>query len=447
MVKKKLPPLGFVKKNRQLLFGVILIIVIPSLVVLNTSFFYNRFKLTFESELQDRATTVGDIISALISEKIDNPKELESAFTRIKENSSEILLLEIYRPVGADLFLWASTEDKEIGLRETEGAAFLAWQKNYPIASPSQSKDESTRFWTVNYPLENALGERALLKINLTTETINKIAKNLLFQSFLLLIAVLFIIMLLLLVNSRLFQYAILYRKLRELDKAKDDFISIASHELRTPITAMSGFFSMLADGSYGKISKKTKESVLFMSANVGRLQSLVEDLLNVSKLQQGKMKMDVEKCDVEKIIEETVRSLTPNAAKKKLSLKKDLQKNIFVNTDHDRLKQVLINLIGNSIKYTKKGKVTVTLTSEKGKAKIVVKDTGIGMSSSEQERLFEKFYRAQNTKTADIEGTGLGLWITKAIVELMGGKIYVNSIENTGTQVTVTIPLVITGK
>jgi signal transduction histidine kinase len=253
--------------------------------------------------------------------------------------------------------------------------------------------------------------------------------------------------MLLLLVNSRLFQYAILYRKLRELDKAKDDFISIASHELRTPITAMSGFFSMLADGSYGKISKKTKESVLFMSANVGRLQSLVEDLLNVSKLQQGKMKMDVEKCDVEKIIEETVRSLTPNAAKKKLSLKKDLQKNIFVNTDHDRLKQVLINLIGNSIKYTKKGKVTVTLTSEKGKAKIVVKDTGIGMSSSEQERLFEKFYRAQNTKTADIEGTGLGLWITKAIVELMGGKIYVNSIENTGTQVTVTIPLVITGK
>jgi signal transduction histidine kinase len=116
---------------------------------------------------------------------------------------------------------------------------------------------------------------------------------------------------------------------------------------------------------------------------------------------------------------------------------------NDLINVDEDKLKQVLINIIGNSIKYTNEGSVDVKISNKEDNLVISIKDTGIGMSAKEREHLFEKFYRIKNKKTQDVVGTGLGLWITKQIVEMMKGSIFVDSIEEVGTQVTIQFPLI----
>jgi len=156
---------------------------------------------------------------------------------------------------------------------------------------------------------------------------------------------------------------------------------------------------------------------------------------------------MEKKNIDVSQIIKDTVAELKIQADEKKLSLQYKLHRDHLplIRVDSERFKQVLINLIGNAIKYTEKGGVEV-ITEEKDKGKMLeinIKDTGIGMSAKAQQRLFEKFYRVQNEKTADVVGTGLGLWITKKIVEMMRGSIRVSSIENVGTQATLRFPIV----
>jgi signal transduction histidine kinase len=173
-------------------------------------------------------------------------------------------------------------------------------------------------------------------------------------------------------------------------------------------------------------------------------LAGLVEDLLDVSRIEQGRMSMDLEELSPEEIVSEVVEQLHFEAEKKGLAFdyRKPAQPLPLIKVDKSRLKQVLINLCSNAIKYTPKGSVTVTTElDEENRVEIKITDTGLGMSAEAREKLFQKFYRVKTDDTRDIPGTGLGLWITKQIVELMSGKIYVDSIEKIGTQASVTFP------
>jgi signal transduction histidine kinase len=170
-----------------------------------------------------------------------------------------------------------------------------------------------------------------------------------------------------------------------------------------------------------------------------------VEDLLEVSRIEQGRMQMTLEPIQAEEVITEIVEQLHYEAEKKGLvfEFKKPAALLPMVLADRGRFKQVLINLCSNGIKYTQKGSVTVTTEpKEGGMVEIRVMDTGFGMSAEAREKLFSKFYRVRTDETRSIPGTGLGLWITKQIVELMKGKIYVDSIEKVGTQVSVDLPV-----
>lgn len=434
--------LSFIKKNKQLLYGSALIIIIPLLVIANSLVFFNLFTKTLDIELHQRAITIGEITSTIVSDKINDTEVLQETISNIVQESPELIFLEIITQSESGLIVWVSTEENNIGKKDTNPATVLSLQTGRAIAARSSSPDGNEQFWSVVYPLKDNLGNDVLMTMQLSTAAQEVAARKVLWQSFMLLFGIVLVIMLLLLVNSRLFQYAVLYRKLRSVDQAKDDFISVASHELRTPITALRNYFSLLEEGSYGKISKQIKDSIEFMSGNIGRLQSLVEDLLNVSRIQQGKVKIDTKDVDVSQVIANVVRQLKPNTRKKGLKLTARIEKSSMVKADEDKLKQALINLIGNAIKYTEKGSIEISIHEEMGKAMINIKDTGIGMTQQEQERLFEKFYRIKNDQTRMITGTGLGLWITKAIIEMMNGKIYIDSIKGTGSQVAISLPL-----
>ena len=238
---------------------------------------------------------------------------------------------------------------------------------------------------------------------------------------------------------------AIQKAKLYDDDKAKSEFVSVASHELLTPIAAIQGYLDMILNEHLGKTDDKARGYLEKVFASTNRLRFLVKDLLSVSRIEAGTLKLELQSLDVAKTIEETIDQLQFLADEKhlELSFRKPYAPLPSVLADYDRFMEVLINLIGNSIKYTPEGSVTVSAEEIGGDfVRVDITDTGIGMSKDDRSHLFEKFYRISSPETTGITGTGLGLFITKSILEKMGGTITVKSKPGEGSTFSVTIPV-----
>jgi signal transduction histidine kinase len=218
--------------------------------------------------------------------------------------------------------------------------------------------------------------------------------------------------------------------RLQELDKQKTEFISFASHQLRSPLTAMKGYASLILEGDYGAISDDLKKAARVIFDSTKTLAAVVDDYLNVSRIELGQMKYEFASIDLKSLVQDVVDELKPNVEKAGLTLefKTDPAGTYFMSADKEKLKQVISNVIDNSVKYTPKGSIAVELTSTERMIKLVVKDTGIGISPEVISKLFSKFSRASNANKTNMRGTGLGLFIAKEIVTAHGGKIWVES-------------------
>ena len=219
--------------------------------------------------------------------------------------------------------------------------------------------------------------------------------------------------------------------KLQGLDKLETEFLSLASHQLRSPLTAIRGYTSMLLDGSFGKVTDQQKEAIDRVFQSSVHLAKVVEDLLNVSKIEQGGMKYEMAPFDFEKVAKDLSTDLSITAQKKGLVLtfQTDNKAPYSVNGDMEKIRQVVLNIIDNSIKYTEKGSITVSLKKDDA-AKIIrldVIDTGMGISAEDKEKLFQKFGRGAGGKT-NTGGSGLGLYLAKQIAEAHGGHIAIDS-------------------
>lgn len=219
-------------------------------------------------------------------------------------------------------------------------------------------------------------------------------------------------------------------KKLVEIDKTKSEFISIASHQLRTPLTSIKGFSSLLMEGSYGRLSREQRETIEKIYVSNERLIMLVEDLLNISRIERGKIQYEYEDVNLEELAKNVLSIMRIQAKNKHLYIKfkneaKDLPP---VKADLKKIAEVIGNLVDNAIKYTLKGGVTVTLARKNDFARISVSDTGIGISQDEIDSLFEKFVRGRDVNKLHTGGTGLGLYVVKKIVEAHEGKVWVES-------------------
>jgi len=235
---------------------------------------------------------------------------------------------------------------------------------------------------------------------------------------------------------------------LKENKELKDEFVFIAAHELRTPVTAIKGYLSMILDKSFGKVPAKIEENLKIVNGSNERLVQLVQDLLQIARSDAGKMKIDLVPLSIGEAVKATINELKSLTDKKDLKIKYiELADDKKVKADAYKLKEVLTNLIGNAIKYTldkphgiekiiPRGKGDIEISHEiKDKYLIThIKDHGMGMSLENIKKLFTKFYRVQSKETAKIEGTGLGLFICKEIIERMGGKIWVKSTLGKGS-------------
>ena len=220
------------------------------------------------------------------------------------------------------------------------------------------------------------------------------------------------------------------YEELKKLDKAKSEFISMASHQLRTPLSAIKGYISMMLEGFYGQSSAKTKEKLQKVFQSNERLIKIVNDLLNISKIELGKMELTTSLVRIEELIESCYEEMKPFARDKKLKflLKKPQGPLPQINCDLSKVRQIVLNLIDNAIKYTQKGKIELGVEEIDGKIMIFIADTGEGMTEEETKQVFEGFTRGAAGINYWVEGSGLGLYIAKKYLELHGGRIWAES-------------------
>lgn len=238
---------------------------------------------------------------------------------------------------------------------------------------------------------------------------------------------------------------AVANEHLRELDKEKSEFVSIASHQLRTPLTAIGGYASMLLEGSYGKLSKKSEEAVNRIVQSSGRLAMIIEDFLDITKIEQGRMSYQFTTVEMKGLLRELVEEMNPRAKEKKLELLLDTGDRGSYNAtaDFGKIRQVISNLIDNAIKYSESGKIDIALSRDaaKGKIYVSVHDTGIGLSKETIGKLFQKFSRAEGVKKIYTEGSGLGLYVAQEMMKAHHGRIWAES-EGEGKGSTFTIEL-----
>jgi signal transduction histidine kinase len=230
----------------------------------------------------------------------------------------------------------------------------------------------------------------------------------------------------------------------REFDHLKDDFVATVSHELRTPLTSIVGFVDLLLDGDAGPLPDIARRYLEIVVGNGERMTAIINDLLDVSRLEAGQIKLNRTPLDFAIAVENVAAGFDPLIAAKRQTLRLDLPTDLPPAwADSERIAQVLANLVSNAHKFTPEdGTITIAVRRQDDLLRVSVADTGVGLSADERARLFTKFYRVDKVASRQAGGTGLGLSITRALVELHGGTIGVESAPGQGSTFSFTLPL-----
>jgi signal transduction histidine kinase len=232
-------------------------------------------------------------------------------------------------------------------------------------------------------------------------------------------------------------------RQLAEASQHKSQFLANMSHELRTPLNAILGYSELMADGTYGEPTEKMLGVLKRLESNGKHLLGLINAVLDLSKIEAGRLVLDFADYSLTDVVQTVCTAVEPLAADKKLALKVEASTDLPAGRgDERRLTQVLLNLVGNAIKFTDSGEVVIKAAASNGSFQVSVRDTGPGISTADQAKLFQEFQQADSSLMRKKGGTGLGLAISKRIIEMHGGRIWVDSVVGEGSTFSFTLPV-----
>ncbi|MCF7877429.1 MAG: HAMP domain-containing histidine kinase, partial [Candidatus Omnitrophica bacterium] len=236
-------------------------------------------------------------------------------------------------------------------------------------------------------------------------------------------------------IKTRTKELAKSLQKVETISKTKSDFISSVSHELRTPLTSVKGFSSLLAEEKFGKLPDKAKDRLAKVVKNVDKLMDIVNTLLDISRIESGKIEINIIPCDIVPLINNVAGFFEPQSQSQNIEITIDTPEKLFVYMDKNLIERVLINILNNAIKFTPEaGKIKISCKDDAKKAIISIADTGFGMSQDDLDKIFQEFYRVKSMEKKAIEGSGLGLSLVKRIIDSHKEKIWVESEVGKGT-------------
>ena len=436
----------FIKDNLIIGYSLVLLLIVPAAFFANNYLINSSYADVIDSITRKKAILAERVLNDLAYEKFSNAAALQPLMDKIvAENRDEIISLSVLRPrPGESAYdIVASSDPAAVGkIREEDSQIFLARTN-----SNSAFLDENStgRFWKVTKAISDGKGgdKIGFMEMSLSLAEPDGKMNEVITYSYWVLALIVLVLVLLQVNQIRLMGYALTLNKLKEVDKMKDMFISMASHELRAPLTAIKGYLDLMKSDKDLVLGADSARYLENITASSKRLEHLVEDMLEVSRLEGNRFPLEIIDFDPDPLIRQSVEEMRSQAIQKNLVLEYEPpMAPVAIRADLNRVKQVVVNLIGNALKYTDKGNVKVSVAAKKDDLLITVADTGVGISSEEQANLFQKFYRVKTEKTKNIIGTGLGLWITMETVKRMKGKITVESIEGVGSHFTVHLPL-----
>ena len=426
------------RHNSRLLFIGCLLFVFPLLFLLISERFFDAAYTNIQSVERQSVGTLHDVLENLLLSSTSASTESVLAFSKkIKEQNSSISEIRIVERTPEGLRVLTSLYPEKIDTLEEVTSVYDSTLSAGSESFIFEFSRGDARTWQAVRPVQNdghqyfIFSEHSFARLDNAMTTRKHESYYGLVVVFLFLIALAYWL-------NRLTNYEQHYRTLVKTLDERDLFISMIAHEFRTPLTAIRGYASLLDDSETLKTNERGHLEKITISTE--RLLSLVNDFLEVARLQSGKMTITRSPLDVGTLCAEVVTALEATASEKGLALLlPTLNAPIILNTDHQRLYQALQNLVSNAIKYTDKGSVELSIEETPLSVSIRIKDTGMGISAEDQQKLFAPFARVGGVEKSGITGTGLGMWITKRLLELMGGMISVESIKNVGTHVIVT--------
>lgn len=439
----------FLHDHPQLWFTLFVALVITVSFVFIALRFAGIARDAQEQLFNDRAGWLLDAVAAFAPEHVDEPAALRERLRALRNENATIESIMIIMPEGEGA--WRTyvhvdevMEENVITYDRLRDAVFThAWNDAQQAYTGMLGEGGVRKFVTARQIPTRDGSARAVVVATLTLSEADRVLTQDLYLSMVMLGVVLLAILLLFFRHARIVDFATLYKKQLEVDQMKDSFLSMASHELKSPLSVIRGYIEYLEDESLD--TEKRREFVKRIGLSADELRQLVEDILDVSRIEMGRLRFSPKHVIVREVVEEVADMFKETASSKGLAMRMSIPDGLAevgVLVDRGRLKQVLVNLVSNALKYTLRGSVTLAVAVRDGVVECSVRDTGVGMSADEQQQLFSKFYRVENDDTRAVRGTGLGLWITKYLIEHMQGTVSVESIKGEGSRFVVAFPV-----
>lgn len=425
------------RNNGRLLFVACLLFLFPLIFLLLAEHFFSAAYSNVQTAQRQQVGALHDLISTVVTTgTLDQAEFATFADKQLVDSTDlkEIRLVE--RTDGALTIVWSADESK-VGTTEEFTDIYDSAPANDQTFIFEVFRDGS-RVWQAVRTVTGPTGQQYYLFSEHSLAAIDKKMTDRKNDAYWGLGAVFIFLIGLSYWLYRQTEWAALYHKQTVKLEERDLFTNMIAHEFRTPLTAIKGYASLLEDSETLKVNERQHLEKITLSTD--RLLALVNDFLEVARLQSGKLQLTKERTDLYQICSEVISALAPITAKKAIILTvAETQTPVVLSSDPQRLYQVLQNLVSNAVKYTKSGSVELVIEETPLAISIRIKDTGMGISAEDQDKLFAPFARVGGVESSGIVGTGLGMWITKQYVELLGGSIAVESIKNVGTHVVLT--------
>ncbi len=428
---------AYIKKHPQLLLTVILIAVIPAAFMLSGQQFLNAARLNQETLERERLGTLHDLFVAYMEAVEFDPARIANQIEIVIDQNPDITEFSVAKQDEGGVRIIASHVMQETNSYVIDTGLYQAANISPGNSIIAPAVLDGTRYWQSIRVIQSEYGTYYL-----ATETslahIDTLFAERIRSAYYWLFGILAVVLLLVLRHVRLIDYAYLYRETKRANEMKDIFTNMIAHELRAPLTAMRGYASLIRERKDVHESVRTSAERIEQSSE--RLILIVNDLLDVARIHSGKLSIKSERTNVRAVITQVVDAMRMVAKEKNILVNAVVPGDVYIQGDEKRLYQAFTNLVSNAIKYTKAGSIEITLEEFTTRVEVRVKDTGAGISAGDQKQLFAPFFRVENSDTAGTVGTGLGMWITKQLIELMKGSIDVESIKGVGTHVVVTL-------